>query len=147
MADYVSVTTTRQNKYQFMVDFGPEIAGLIADEPVPIGAGTGPSPTHLLAAAVANCLSASLVFALGKFNEDPGPLVATAVCSVERNEKNRLRVQNIAITITLGAAVKSLLHLERALIQFEEFCTVSQSVRNGIPFTVSVKGADGRFLK
>ena len=38
-------------------------------------------------------------------------------------------------------------HLDRALAQFEDFCTVSQSVRAGIPFTVSVRGPDGRLLK
>ena len=31
--------------------------------------------------------------------------------------------------------------------QFEEFCTVSQSVKSGIPFTVTVKGPDGAVLK
>ena len=49
--------------------------------------------------------------------------------------------------MTLGVAPESLGHLDRALAQFEEFCTVSQSVRAGIPFTVTVKGPDGRVLK
>ncbi len=141
------VTVTRQDKYRFLVDFGPGIAQAVADEPAPLGDGAGPSPSQLLAAAVANCLSASLLFANGKFKEDPGRLTTTAVCEIGRNEKGRLRVTGIKVTMTLGVAPESLSHLDRALAQFEDFCTVSQSVRTGIPFTVTVKGPDGRILK
>ena len=119
----------------------------MADEPAPLGDGAGPSPSQLLAAAVANCLSASLLFAHGKFKEDPGRLTTTATCEIGRNEKNRLRVIGMKVTITLGVAPESLGHLDRALAQFEDFCTVSQSVRTGIPFTVTVKSPDGRVLK
>ena len=147
MSDQVSVTVTRQDKYRFLVDFGPGIATTVADEPAPLGDGTGPSPSQMLAAAVANCLSASLLFAHGKFKEDPGRLTTTAVCEIGRNEKNRLRVTGIKVSMTLGVAPKSLDHLHRVLEQFEDFCTVSQSVRAGIPFTVTVMGPDGRLLK
>jgi organic hydroperoxide reductase OsmC/OhrA len=147
MTEQISVTVTRQEKYQFLVDFGPDIAKTIADEPAPLGDTAGPSPSQLLAAAVANCLSASLLFAHGKFKEDPGRLVTTATCEVGRNERNRLRVTNIKVAITLGVPPESIGHLDRALTQFEDFCTVSQSVRTGIPFSVSVKSPDGRILK
>jgi uncharacterized OsmC-like protein len=147
MSEPISVTITRQGNYQFLVDFGPDIAKIVADEPAPLGATAGPSPSQLLAAAVANCLSASLLFALAKFREDPGPLTATAICEIGRNEKNRLRVTGIKVTMTLGVAPESLSHLDRALAQFEDFCTVSQSVRSGIPFTVTIKSPDGRILK
>jgi len=119
----------------------------MADEPVPIGEGAGPSPQQMLAAAMANCLSASLVFAVRKFKGDPGQLSTTAVCEIGRNEKNRLRVTAVKVTITLGVEPQSLDRLDRALAQFEDFCTVSQSVRAGIPFTVTVKSPDGTVLK
>ena len=147
MSEEISVTVTRQDKYRFLVDFGPDIATMVADEPAPLGDAAGPSPSQLLAAAVANCLSASLVFAHGKFKEDPGRLVTTATCEIGRNEKNRLRVTGMKVTITLGVAPESLGRLDRALAQFEDFCIVSQSVRTGIPFTVTVKSPDGRVLK
>ncbi len=147
MREQVSVTVTRQEKYRFLVDFGPGIAATVADEPPPLGGGAGPSPSQLLAAAVANCLSASLLFAHGKFREDPGVLTATVDCQIGRNESNRLRVVGMTATITLGVAPESLSHLDRALAQFEDFCTVSQSVRSGIPLTVTVKSPDGRVLK
>jgi len=147
MSETISVTVTRQDKYRFLVDFGPDIAQSVADEPPPLGDGAGPSPSQLLAAAVANCLSSSLVFAHGKFKEDPGRLATTVTCEIGRNERNRLRVVAMKVTITLGVAPESLGHLDKALAQFEDFCTVSQSVQTGIPYTVTVKSPDGRVLK
>lgn len=147
MSETISVTITRQDKYRFLVDFGPDIAQSVADEPPPLGDGAGPSPSQLLAAAVANCLSSSLVFAHGKFKEDPGRLVTTVTCEIGRNERNRLRVVAMKVTITLGVAPESLGHLDQALAQFEDFCTVSQSVQTGIPYTVTVKSPNGRVLK
>lgn len=52
----------------------------------------------------------------------------------------------MTVTTTLGVAAELLGHLDRALAQFEDFCTVSQSVRTGIPFTVTVKNRDGCVL-
>ncbi len=147
MSEEVRVTVTREENFRFSIDFGPDIATLVADEPAPVGEGAGPSPTHLLAAAVANCLSASLLFAVRKFKEDPGKIAATAVCDIGRNEKNRLRVTGIRVSITLGAEPETLSHLDRALAQFEDFCTVSQSVQSGIPYSVAVLAPDGRVLK
>lgn len=147
MSEPISVTVTRQDRYRFLVDFGPALAKTVADEPPPLGGGAGPSPTQLLAAAVANCLSASLVFAHGKFKEDPGPLTTTVSCEIGRNEKSRLRVTGMKVEITLGVAPEQLPNIERALAQFEDFCTVSQSVRTGIPYSLTVKSPDGRVLK
>ena len=61
----------------------------------------------------------------------------TATCETGRNENNRLRVAHVKVDIALGVKSKELPHLGRALAQFEEFCTVSQSVRAGIPFAVT----------
>ncbi len=147
MSDEAAVTITRQDKYRFLVDFGPGIADTVVDEPAPLGNGSGPSSSQLLVAAVGSCLSASFLFASTKFKEDPGRLTTTAKCQTGRNENNRLRVTGMEISIELGLEPESLGHLERALAHFEDFCTVSQSVRAGIPFTVTVRGPDGRVLK
>ena len=147
MSEKICVTVTREEKYRFLVDFGENMPTLVGDEPPPLGEGAGPSPQRLLGAAMANCLCSSLVFAINKFKGDPGRVTATATCTVGRNEANRLRITNVDIDIALGANPDDLPHLDRALAQFEDFCTVSQSVRAGVPFAVSVKGPDGRRLK
>ena len=147
MAETVSVTITQREKYQFVVDFGEEIASMIADEPVPLGDGLGPAPTHLLLAGVANCLSASLHFALGKFKQDADGIQATARCTIDRNEAKRLRVVAIDVDMHLGRPGAQIEHLDRVLSQFEDFCTVSQSVRAGIPINVTVRDGDGVVVK
>ena len=65
-----TVSITQQNNYQFLVDFGTGTP-VQADEAAPLGAGEGLSPSQLLLAAVTNCLSASLFFALQKFKQVP----------------------------------------------------------------------------
>jgi uncharacterized OsmC-like protein len=143
MAETLSVTITQQQNYQFLVDFGEAMPGLLADEPAPLGKGEGPSPTHMLLAAVANCLSASLLFALQKFRQDAGGITTTATCIVDRNDSNRLRILQIDVTIQLGKDGSQLTHLDRILGQFENFCTVTQSVQTGIPVKISVTDGKG----
>ena len=147
MSTVASITITRQADYRFLVDFVPGMTQLLADEPPPLGGAAGPSPSHMLLAAVANCLTASLTFALQKFKQDPGALCATATATIERNGSNRLRIQHIDVAIQLGVAGADLAHLDRALAQFEEFCTVSMSVRQGIDIAVSVTDTSGAKLK
>lgn len=147
MSENASVTITRQSGYQFLVDFGPLIPQLLADEPAPLGQGAGPAPDHMLLAAVANCLSASLLFALQKFKQDPGALTATATPEMGRNENKRLRIQRIHVQLELGKTAGEIEHLDRVLAQFEEFCTVSMSVRQGIAIDLQVRDGAGALLK
>ncbi len=51
---------------------------LVTDEPAPLGGAAGPNPSRLLGAAVANCLAASLPFAMRKFGNEPPSLTADA---------------------------------------------------------------------
>lgn len=147
MAETVSVTISQKENYQFLVDFGTATPLLVADEPVPLGKGEGPAPTHILLAAVANCLSASLLFSLQKFKQDAGGITTKATCIVGRNQNNRLRVQQIDVAIQFGKDGAELAHLGRVLGQFEDFCTVSQSIQAGIPIKISVTDGQGMSLK
>jgi uncharacterized OsmC-like protein len=147
MSENAKVTITRQSGYQFLVDFGPSISQLVADEPVPLGQGGGPAPDHMLLAAVANCLGASLLFALQKFKQDPGAMVATATPEMVRNENKRLRIERIHVQLELGKPAGEIEHLDRVLAQFEEFCTVSMSVRQGIAIDIEVRDGAGAVLK
>lgn len=143
MAETLSVTITQKQNYQFLVDFGTAMPTLLADEPAPLGQGEGPAPTHLLLAAIANCLSASLLFSLQKFKQDAGGITTTATCIVDRNEKDRLRIRHIDVAIQLAKKGGELDHLDRVLEQFEDFCTVTQSVQAGIPVKITVVDGNG----
>lgn len=143
----VSVTLQQQTDFRFEINFGEGIAKLIADEPAPLGKGEGPSPAQLLCASVGNCLSDSLLFALRKFKQAPEPLRCEVQAEVGRNAENRLRILGIHATITLGVAASALEHLDRALAQFEAFCTVTQSVRQSVPVRVTVIDAKGQVLR
>jgi organic hydroperoxide reductase OsmC/OhrA len=143
----VSVTLEQIRDYQFDIAFAPDMAHVRADEGPPLGEGLGPSPVQLLLAAVGNCMSSSLYFALRKFKNDPGGITTTARAQLGRNEAGRLRVVHIDVQIRLGAQAGSLQHLDRVLGQFEEFCTVGASVRAGIATDVSVFDGGGTKLK
>jgi uncharacterized OsmC-like protein len=147
MQSATTVLLEQQADYRFALRFAPEVPVLLSDEPPPLGQGAGPSPVQLLAAAVGNCLAASLVFALKKFKQSAGTISAVAEATVGRNEQNRLRVQAVAVKLTLGASADTLQHLDHALAQFEEFCTVTQSVRPAFPVAVEVYDSRGQRLK
>jgi hypothetical protein len=103
----------QQEGFEFKVRFDwPDVPELLLDEPEPLGRRAGPNAARLVAAAVANCLSASLVFCLR----------------------------------TLAERFGAMPHQDRCLEQFEDFCVVTQSIRAGIPVSVSVVDAEGKVL-
>ena len=146
-SESVTVRLAQRQDYQFDVQFGPGVPMLLADEPAPLGQGLGPSPVQLLAAAVGNCLSDSLLFALRKFKQKPEPLQCEVSAEVGRNAEGRVRVLGLQATLTLGVPGEALEHLERVLGTFESYCTVTQSIAQGIPVRVQVIDAQGAVLK
>lgn len=147
MAENIHVHLTQKEGYQFMVDFGEGFAQLLADEPSPVGHDKGPAPSHMLVAAAANCLAASLFFAMQKYRQNAGRITADATCTIGRNAENRQRVTGIDVTLNLGEQAERIEHLDRILGQFEPFCTVSQSIEAGVPIKVTVKDMAGQVLK
>ncbi|MBV8471243.1 MAG: OsmC family protein [Burkholderiaceae bacterium] len=145
--ELVSVELKEIRSYQFEARFGDGVPDLVCDEPPPLGAGAGPSPVQLLAAAVGNCLSDSLTFAFKKYKQEAGPLSVRVVASVGRNETGRLRVLQIEVWLKLGVLAGALMHVDRVLAQFEAFCTVTQSVGQGIPIALHVQDVAGQILK
>ena len=89
----------------------------------------------------------SLLFAFRKFKQEPEPIQCTVTAEVGRNADNRLRVLNMTARIQMGVAASALEQVDHVLAQFEEFCTVTQSVRQGIPISVEVWDAAGVQLK
>jgi organic hydroperoxide reductase OsmC/OhrA len=131
--------------YEFKVKFdNTKFAELLLDEPPPLGSDNGPNASRLIGAAVANCLSASLVFCLaGKFKQPLGPLKTKAHGTLIRNDKGRLRIGRLDVTIAMAEAAADVQHMQRCLAQFEDFCVVTESVRHGIAVGVRVVDASG----
>jgi uncharacterized OsmC-like protein len=143
--DGIRLVLEQEGAYAFKVSFdGTTLDALHTDEPAPLGGGTGPNPSALLLAGVANCLSASLVFALRKFKNSPGPIRAEITARKERNAEGRWRIPRAEVVITLADKAAALEHFDRVLAQFEQFCIVTQSVRDGMAVEVSVIDADGQ---
>lgn len=143
----IRVELSQRQDYRFDIVFGDDMPVLTSDEPAPLGTGLGPSPMHMLCAAVGNCLSDSLLFAFRKFKQVPEPIHCVVTADVGRNDDNRLRVLHMNAQIRMGVLAASLDQLDHVLAQFEEFCTVTQSVRQGIPITVEVFDSAGQQLK
>ena len=146
-AKSISVVLKQQKDYRFEVRFDDAMPVLISDEPEPLGTGTGPSPVQMLCGAVGNCLSDSLLFAFRKFKQAPDPLQFVVTAEVGRNSENRMRVLSIKARLELGVPRDSLNQVDHVLGQFEAFCTVTQSVGQGVPIAVEIFDSLGSQLK
>lgn len=135
-----SVKLDRLDEYRFVVDFGtPGLDGITVDEMPPLGAGQGPNPTRLLGTAIGSCLAASLLFCLGKARISVGEMTASVTGSLQRNEKGRLRVDNLHVVLNPEMAAQDVARMGRCLEVFEDFCIVTQSVRDGVAVSVNVE--------
>jgi organic hydroperoxide reductase OsmC/OhrA len=133
-----TVRLKQQSDYRFAIYYNEERDPIFGDEPPPLGKSEGATPSQFLIAAVANCLSDSLLFALRKFKQNPEPIETRASCEIGRNQQNRLRILAINVEIHIGVPGATLENLDRVLSQFQDFCTVSSSVSAGIPVNVLV---------
>ena len=100
----------------------------------------GPNPSRLLGLALLGCLSASFIFCLKKKSLTLEDLKADAEIHIGRNEKGFLRVLkidvNIKTTINDPGTRK---RAEQCKKMFEQYCTVTQAVREGIEVNVNVE--------
>jgi len=143
----IRVTLEQEDGYAFRIRFDDSaLESLLSDETTPLGEGRGPNPSRILLAAIANCLSASLLFALRKYKNTPGALHAEITATPMRNADGRWRIPKAFVEIRLAEGGEAHAQLDRILAQFEEFCVVTQSVREGIDVQVTVKDMHGRVL-
>ncbi len=128
---------TREEHYRFRVSFNNDkIEDIVMDEPAPLGTGEHPNAGKLLAAAVGNCLCASLVFCMERSRSELPKICAEVSTTLGRNEKGRLRITHMSVKMFPQVADDEKFKRCRSL--FEDFCIVTQSVRNGIPVDVEV---------
>jgi organic hydroperoxide reductase OsmC/OhrA len=102
-----------------------------------LGKDSAPNPSRLLAAAVASCLSGSLVFCMSKAKLPLRHLAAEVKTQLVRNERNRLRIGKLEVTLHPELSEDSA-SAASCLEVFEDFCVVTESVRNGIEVDVTV---------
>jgi uncharacterized OsmC-like protein len=135
------VTLRFARDYQFVAEFDDVIGAppLRLDEPRPLGEERGPNAAALLGAAVGDCLAASLVFCLRKARVSVDGLTAHVATHVTRNEKGRFRIGAIDVELVPNVGDADQERLVRCEDLFEDFCMVTESVRQGIPVNVSIK--------
>jgi len=133
--------------YEFKVKFDWErAASVLMDEPPPLGERGGPNASRMLAAATANCLSASLLYCVHKTELPPAALTTSVTCRLVRDEKKRLRIGGMNVRISVDEVTASAVRMKRCLDLFEDFCVVTASVRQGIPVAVEVVDGAGKVL-
>jgi uncharacterized OsmC-like protein len=139
MPEDFSITLEWKHGYEFSVDFGQEgVAPLLTDENPPLGEGAGPNPARLLAAAVGNCMSASLRYCFDRARVELLELSVRVEGTIVRNERGRFRVGSLHVRLEPTLAAEDLDRIGRCVEIFEDFCIVGQSVRQGIDISVEV---------
>ena len=100
----------------------------------------GPNPTKLLASAVLGCISASFIYCLQKRELELESYKAEAETIVTRNEKGFYRVKEINVNlIPKSNDPKVIKRMEQCKKMFEQYCTITQSVRAGIQVNLKVE--------
>lgn len=137
----LSVRIAQEDAYRFQIRFDKAYAPIVSDEPPPLGKDAGPNPARLLAGAIGNCLAASLVFCLGKkgVKVEQG-IEATVDMQIVRTPERRLRIGRVKVTLRVPAGV-STEAVDGCRDLFEDFCTVTASVRHGIEIDVALATA------
>ncbi len=111
---------------------------LVVDEPPPLGRSRGPNPARLLAVTIGNCLAASLLFCFQRNGLDVLGLEADVRVDLVRNERRRLRVGRVAVHLRPHLDVDAA-RITECLEGFEDFCVVTESVREGMSIEVDVQ--------
>lgn len=126
--------------FEFRVRFDRDhYAELTLDEPPPLGRDAAPNAARVLAAAIGNCLAASLLFCLKRAGAAPAGLTSEVRAQLVRNEQKRLRVGVVDVTLRPRGVAGGAEAMAKCLGSFEDFCVVTQSVREGIDVRVRVE--------
>jgi len=135
-----TISMKQLDNFEFEVRFDKEhYSPLLMDEPEPLGRDAAPNASRVLAAAIGNCLTASLLFCTRKARVEPGPMETRVHVKLSRNERGRLRIAGVEVEIDARFAPGEREKAARCLELFEDFCVVTQSVREGIPVAVRVR--------
>ena len=115
----------------------------VSDEPDPVGQASGPATPALLGSAIAHCLSASLLEALRHAHLQVLDFETEAVAVVIPNEEGLPRIDHVDVKIRPRLAEASP-RMQRCADVFENYCTVTSSVKRGIDVRVAVEWEIGQ---
>jgi uncharacterized OsmC-like protein len=134
-----SIIVERVNNFEFRVRFDkPEFSEWTLDEPPPVGENKGPNATRVLAAAVGNCLSASLMFCLQRSKLTIESVRTEVIPTTARNEEGRWRIHHLDVRIHITVSEEESKRFQRCIDIFENYCIVTSSVRQGIPVNIEI---------
>lgn len=133
----ISVNLFKGNAFRIQFDES-SVDSVTTDGPWLFGGDHGPAPSRLLAASVASCLASSLLHCLRKARVAIEDLSATVVLSEARNAQGRLRVERMSVLLNPQVAPEHIDRLSRCTTLFQDYCTVTESVRQGIDIRVTV---------
>lgn len=141
--DHARLHLVLQEGYRFSVDMGEGVERLVMDEPAPLGAGAGPNPSAVLGAAIADCLSASLLFCLRRARIEVTDMTTDVEVVPTRNEAGRLRIGSVVVHVRPVLSAQTAARATRCAEIFEDYCVVTESVRSGIDVEVTVEPSIG----
>jgi uncharacterized OsmC-like protein len=135
------VKMTHQKNYQYLSQASEDgrLHGkpYLSDEPDPVGDAAGPSTPALLGSALGHCLSASLLEALKHSHVEVLGCETEAVAVVKPNSEGKPRIDHVDVTIRPHISQSSP-RVQRCEETFENYCTVTQSVKRGVEVRVKV---------
>ncbi|TFF63486.1 MAG: OsmC family peroxiredoxin [Promethearchaeota archaeon] len=100
----------------------------------------GPNPARLLGIALLRCLSASFIFCLKKRDFTTEDLEATGEVVIGRNDKGFVRVKRVDVVIDVKVEGEEMRkRAEQCKKMFEQYCTVTAAVKEGIEINVDVQ--------
>ena len=130
------------DRYRFVTqaseDKKPHGLPYVSDEPDPVGDASGPATPALLATAVAHCLSASLLETSRRAHLKIVNIETEATAIVIPNAEGNPRISRVEVIL------KPLLTIDNPRRQrcediFQNYCTVSSSLKPAIDIKVSVE--------
>jgi organic hydroperoxide reductase OsmC/OhrA len=118
-------------------DGRPHGGPFFSDEPDPVGSASAPATPALLGAALGHCLSASLLEALRHAHIPVESLDTEVDCVVIPNGEGLPRIDHVDVVIRPALSAMAA-RAHRCAELFENHCTVTSSVREGIDVSVRV---------
>ena len=133
-ADDAHTELEQVDRYEFTVVFADApFPGLTVDEPPPVGRDAGPNPVQSLAMAIGHCMSSTFVNTLERARVAVAPIHTTVRATIGTNDRGRRRVRELSVDLrTQPLHEEDRARFDHCVEIFEDYCTVSGAVREGI---------------